>query len=133
MMNKHKVCIIDDDSIFVYGTKILLNYNKHFGDDILVFEDGQEALDAFKNFLKSGEKFPDFIFLDLNMPVMDGWQFLDEFKKLNLQNYPNIFLISSHFDEPLRAKAKAYEQVTELVEKPLSDAILQQLLLKFST
>ena len=71
-MNKHKVCIIDDDSIFVYGTKILLNYNKHFGDDILVFEDGQEALDAFKNFLKSGEKFPYFIFLDLNMPVMDG-------------------------------------------------------------
>lgn len=132
-MNKHKVCIIDDDSIFVYGTKILLNYNKHFGDDILVFEDGQEALDAFKNFLKSGEKFPYFIFLDLNMPVMDGWQFLDELGKLNLQNYPNIFLISSHFDDSLRAKAKAYEQVTELVEKPLSDAILQQLLLKFST
>ncbi|MHA7865689.1 response regulator [Flagellimonas marinaquae] len=133
MMNKHKVCIIDDDSIFVYGTKILLNYNKHFGDDILVFEDGQEALDAFKNFVKSGEKFPDFIFLDLNMPVMDGWQFLDELEKLNLQNYPNTFLISSHFDAPLRAKAKTYEQVTELVEKPLSDTILQELLLRFSS
>lgn len=131
-MRNKKVCIIDDDSIFVYGTKILLNHNKSFGDDILVFEDGREALDTFSALLKSPREIPDVIFLDLNMPIMDGWQFLDEFIKLPIQNGHTIFLISSHFDASLRKKAKKYKQVKALVEKPLSESKLQELLHKFN-
>ena len=49
------VCIIDDDPIFVYGTKILLNYNSCFGSSVIVHEDGQEALENLTSMVKSGQ------------------------------------------------------------------------------
>lgn len=133
-MKKKWVCIIDDDSIFVYGTKILLNHNKAFGDDILVCEDGQEALDTFRSLLKFGEDLPDFIFLDLNMPQLDGWQFLEEFESMtaSIKYIPKIFLITSHVDGIIKEKAKSHHYVEALVEKPLSETKLQELLRKFS-
>ena len=90
------VCIIDDDPICVYGTKILLNHNNFVSADILVYEDGDEALTNLTNQLDKGQPMPDIILLDLNMPIMDGWGFLDKFSKLPLVNKPQIFIVSSH-------------------------------------
>ncbi|TVZ16957.1 two-component system response regulator [Maribacter sp. MAR_2009_72] len=113
------VCIIDDDPICVYGTKILLNHNKDFGSDIMVFEDGYEALINLTSLAEKGESMPDVIFLDLNMPVMNGWKFLDEFEKLSLEVKPQIFIVSSYIGADEILRSKKYSTVKDFISKPL--------------
>ena len=121
------VCIIDDDPISVYGTKILLNYNSFFGSSVIVYEDGKEALDNLTSIVKCNGKLPQVIFLDLNMPIMDGWEFLDEFVKLPMEEKPRVYIVSSSIDKQDIEKAHTYDIVKDFIEKPLSDSILSDL------
>ena len=118
-MKKDTVCIIDDDPICVYGTKILLNHNNFMSADILVYEDGDEALTNLTAQLNKGQQMPDIILLDLNMPIMDGWGFLDEFSKLPLKNKPQVYIVSSMYGENEMKRAKEYELVRDFITKPL--------------
>ncbi|MCM4151504.1 response regulator [Arenibacter sp. N53] len=127
VMKIETVCIIDDDPIFVYGTKVLLNYNSCFGSSVIVHEDGKEALENLTSMVKNGQQLPDVIFLDLNMPIMDGWEFLDEFVKLSLKNKPRVYIVSSSIDNQDIEKAHTYDIVKDFIVKPLSDSILADL------
>ncbi|SIQ29891.1 response regulator [Maribacter ulvicola] len=118
-MKLDTVCIIDDDPICVYGTKILLNHNNFVSANILVYEDGDEALSNLTSQLNKGQRMPDIILLDLNMPVMDGWGFLEKFSKLPIVNKPQIYIVSSHFGANEIEKAKKYELVQDFIVKPL--------------
>tara|TARA_R110002050_G_scaffold173352_1_gene305516 strand:- start:33521 stop:33931 length:411 start_codon:yes stop_codon:yes gene_type:complete len=121
------VCIIDDDPIFVYGTKVLLNYNSSFCSSVIVHEDGMEALENLTAMVKGGEQLPDLIFLDLNMPIMDGWEFLDEFVKLPIKRKPRVYIVSSSIDKQDIEKANTYDIVKDFIVKPLSESILLDL------
>lgn len=72
------VSIIDDDEFFQFSTKKTLELSNKVGQ-ILQFHDGEEAIQYFLENKAEPEKIPDLVFLDLNMPYMDGWQFLDKF------------------------------------------------------
>jgi len=126
-MKIETVCIIDDDPIFVYGTKILLNYNSSFSSSVIVYENGKEALEDFTAVVKCGEKLPDVIFLDLNMPIMNGWEFLDEFTKLPIKNKPKVYIVSFSIDQQDVQKSQTYDIVKDFIEKPLSYTILTDL------
>ena len=71
--------MVDDDKIFHFIIKKLL-LNNNIDVNPTFFENGFEAIEGIKNKLKQGENPPDLILLDINMPILDGWQFLDEFK-----------------------------------------------------
>jgi CheY-like chemotaxis protein len=132
-MKSKTICIIDDDPICVYGTKVLLNHHNFFGSNILVYEDGYEALVNLTAMVVSGKSLPDIILLDLNMPVMNGWEFLDEFVKLPLANKPQVFIVSSHFDLSQINKGNSYGIVSDYISKPLLGADLADLLQKEKT
>jgi len=89
----------------------------------LIFKNGLEALEYFKIILTnmSEEKLPDIIFLDLNMPVMDGWEFLGEFIKIKNQFDKKItlYVVSSSIDPRDLERAKSFNLVTDYLIKPI--------------
>jgi CheY-like chemotaxis protein len=96
MIKYNGVYVVDDDKIFHFIIKKLLMNNK-IEVSPEFFENGLLALNGIKNKLDNGETPPDLILLDINMPVLDGWQFLEEYKKLKdrLQKDIVIYIISS--------------------------------------
>ena len=68
--------LIDDDEIYIFTAKKLIN-KTDFSEEVKFFYNGKEALEAIKSKLYNEEELPEVILLDLNMPIMDGWQFLD--------------------------------------------------------
>lgn len=120
-------CIIDDDPIFVFGTKKIMELS-NFCKDFMVFNNGQEALTSLTPLLKSGKDLPDIILLDLNMPVMDGWQFLDEFIKIPSEKKVTIYIVSSSIDPVDLYKADKYDAVSNYIVKPITVNKLQEML-----
>ncbi|TQO38336.1 response regulator receiver domain-containing protein [Arenibacter algicola] len=125
-MTINTICIIDDDPIFVFGSKILLR-NNSFASDYLICQNGKEALDVITPLIESEESLPEVIFLDLNMPIMDGWEFLDEFGKLSEENNIRIYILSSSVDSRDIERAKNYGMVNGFIAKPLTDAKIKEL------
>jgi CheY-like chemotaxis protein len=94
------------------------------------------ALDALQ-YLKSAkanvEELPGLIFLDINMPVMDGWDFLQEFQKLddNLQKIITIIMLSTFDNHNDVEKAKTFKSISDLIAKPLTDKKMKEIILKY--
>lgn len=121
MKKLNDVCIIDDDHIFIYGIKRLMK-EVNFGEDILVYENGKEALTGLRQHLEAGNKLPSIIFLDLNMPIMNGWDFLDDFCKTNASelNDTVVYIISSSVDPRELVRIKSYPIVKDYILKPVT-------------
>jgi CheY-like chemotaxis protein len=110
-----QLILIDDDSITNFINKEVLNLY----DGSLLVKDFTNAIDAI-TYLKKSEVSSFLIFLDINMPIMSGWDFLDELKNLNLKHEIDITLLSSSINESDRTKAFSYSLVKNYFEKPLS-------------
>lgn len=122
-------CIIDDDSIFIYGTKRLMA-EVDFCETVLIFENGQDAINGLNEITAKGEKLPTVIFLDLNMPIMNGWEFLEDFAKIPNHNREKvtIFIISSSVDPRDLERIKSYKVVNNYILKPISTNDLRSVL-----
>ncbi len=91
------IFIVDDDPITVFGIKKMLRSVTNC-DDVQIFQNGHEAYEAIKERQEKGKNIPDVIFLDINMPIMDGWGFLDEFIDLDIDGHVVINMITSSID-----------------------------------
>ncbi|MBC6997730.1 response regulator [Cytophaga sp. FL35] len=120
MARVSSTCIIDDDPIFVYSTKRIMK-EVDFSDEIMVYNNGQDAIEAIEDIVESGESIPPIIFLDLNMPIMNGWEFLDEFVKIPNPNREKtvIYIISSSIDPRDLERIRNYEIVDNYILKPV--------------
>lgn len=123
-------CIIDDDPIFVFGAKRMMQL-AGFCSSFMVFNDGKKALDGLSAIVASGKSLPELILLDLNMPVMDGWQFLDEFTKIKINKKITLYIVSSSIDIEDFKKAETYEVVSNYIVKPITMETLQIILADF--
>lgn len=113
MKQAKKVFLVDDDKIYLYVTQ--QNFHKKFPQiAVYSFMSGQEALIALES------NIPDILFLDLNMPVMDGWEFLEELSKKKLPQYPDIYITTSSIDIFDKEKAANHPLVKGYIEKPLT-------------
>ncbi len=111
-------CIIDDDPIFVFGTKRIMQI-ANFCNGFLVFHNGKEAYDSLRAIILVGEKLPDLILLDLNMPIWDGWHFLDEFTQIPIEKPVTLYIVTSSIDPEDTERAKSYEIVSNYLVKPI--------------
>ncbi len=120
-------CIIDDDPIFVFGTKRIMEI-ANFCESFMIFRNGKEAFEKLKAIIIADEKLPDLILLDLNMPIWDGWQFLDEFIKIPNVNPITIYIMTSSVDPADVEKAKGYDAVSNYLVKPITMAELKKIM-----
>ncbi|MGI4750681.1 MAG: response regulator [Janthinobacterium lividum] len=116
------IMLVDDDEINNFITVKLIR--KAFPDAVLsTYLNGKLAIDKLKNlFQENPEKIPDYILLDINMPVMNGWEFLEEYKASNLdpEKRITIYILSSSVFSNDIDKAKSYESVANFISKPLN-------------
>lgn len=120
-----KTYIIDDDSIFVFVLKKLLEKHHNFGE-VVAFKDGNQALEI----LFSGDNvdLPCVVLLDLNMPLLDGWQFLEHLENIELHDQLSVFIMSSSIDTRDIEKSKQYSIVKDFISKPINHEKLDRIL-----
>jgi CheY-like chemotaxis protein len=119
MKKQYSTFIIDDDPIFVLLFKKIIEKSERF-DRVQNFPDGQYAIEELIKMVDNGIVLPDIIFLDLNMPNIDGWQFLDEVQKHSFIEKLNIYIVSSSIDNHEIERAKRYKSVKNFISKPIS-------------
>ncbi|WP_299120642.1 response regulator [uncultured Winogradskyella sp.] len=116
-------CIIDDDNIYVNLVKKIIE-TKKLCDHLLIFKDGKEGIEYFEALLQNLEEkhIPEVILLDINMPVLDGWGFIERFTKIrNKFNSPiTLYLVSSSIDVRDINKAKSLSSVKNYLIKPVN-------------
>ncbi|MGX7666212.1 response regulator [Flavobacterium pedocola] len=116
------ICIIDDDPIYQLVTKKMIDKSGLF-HDVYSFTN---ALDAIHHF-KENENLPDAILLDIEMPQMDAWDFLDELITVqpSFQNQKIIYIVSSSIASEDKQKAEHYNCVKNFLSKPVNLEKLQ--------
>jgi CheY-like chemotaxis protein len=119
--------VVEDDPIAAAITCVLLETLRP-GGRMAPFPTGQQALDRLAAALAAREELPDLILLDLNMPQMDGWEFLDAFERLSLPRPVCVLVLTSSIDADDRAKAAGHRAVAGYFAKPLDVAGAAQLL-----
>lgn len=115
-----KVCLIDDDDIYQFLLKKELRHT-NLVERIHLFSDGRKALDFFKENKDDAEMLPDVIFLDINMPIMNGWRFLEEFRAIqpSINKTMTIYMVSSSFDDRDIKRSREYSEVSDYIIKPV--------------
>lgn len=123
------VAVVDDDPIYQFTATKSLQLTKATGE-ILSFSSAELALAYLRQHQNNAAKLPDFLFLDINMPVMDGWMFLDDFEALTSQlaKPVKIFMVSSSIDPKDIARADAHPCVAQYLTKPISLKQLSELI-----
>lgn len=114
-------CIIDDDNIYVNLLKKIIE-TRQLCENLLIFNDGKQSIDYFEALLQNldEDKIPDIIFIDLNMPVMDGWEFIDRFTKIEnkFKKVITLYIVTSSIDPADISRAKSLSNIQDYLIKP---------------
>lgn len=117
---KFTVVLVDDDPVVLFLHEILVKRG-NFDELTYSFKDGKKALDFIT---ENREKVPFLVLLDINMPVMNGWEFLDTLREDPIGEQVFVAIVSSSINSYDLEKAGNYVQVVEYLEKPVSKDIL---------
>ena len=112
-----KILIIDDDSIVVFvQQKILQKCGVSY--EPLAFKDPLEGLKYLQD--EMNEQSDYLIFLDINMPSMSGWEFLEKVEEMDYSNKVKVIMVTSSIDAYDKKKAVNYKNVFSFIEKPIT-------------
>ncbi|PBJ14489.1 response regulator [Flavobacterium sp. ACN6] len=126
-----QILCIDDDPITLMLCKKVISKSS-FSHEVITAQNGEEALLHFNTLKYTNDKNtkkPELIFLDLNMPIMGGWEFLDHFTSPDYSDFNSapVIVLSSTIDPEDLAKAKQYPIIIDFLSKPITQPMLEYL------
>ena len=126
-----KVMIVDDNEVDNFITSRVLE-RSGIAQEIMVVNAGQQALNRLKELAAAQEELPAYIFLDVNMPVVDGFVFLYDFEELPvaIKQKCKVFILSSMIEEAAIERLKANPYVVDFLTKPLTPDALEECMSK---
>jgi CheY-like chemotaxis protein len=125
------VMSVDDDSMVQMISEIIMS-DEGFCDSIVKLEDGRMALEYFEEQSKlpfEKQKIPELVFLDINMPVFNGWDFLRQYDKdfKTFHNRTKIIVLTSAVDPETEIKAEEHPLIFKYITKPLEHKHIAEL------
>ncbi|MEO9893740.1 response regulator [Aurantibacter sp.] len=126
------VLLVDDDEATNFIHKMVIK-NMNCTENIVIKENGIEALDYLTTAVDGKYPQPDLIFLDINMPAMDGWEFLEEYKDLDENQLAKtvIVMLTTSLNPDDKNRAQEINGITGFMSKPLTEELLEELLSKY--
>ena len=120
------IYVLENDRISAVITELIVKKNL-CGGEVRTFPNGQHAFEALTTAANTGAAVPRLVLLDLDMPLMDGWEFLDALPLLALTQPPVVFVVTSsiHPDDELRASR--HPRVWGYFSKPLDEGSLARM------
>ncbi len=126
-MEQNLVMLVDDDPMSnTYSTLVVKKQNPN--TEVITFNSGMAALNYLKDFSKPK---PAIILLDLNMPVMNGWDFMEEYEKLNLSI--EVVVVTSSNESEDRNRSKSFQGIIDYFVKPITVDNIKRLFIKMNT
>jgi len=130
MKNKLKcILLIDDDEEDNFFHKIVIN-DMNITESIQVAHNGIEALEFLT---KENQTAPELIFLDINMPKMNGWEFLEAYQKLNAPQKAKlvVVMLTTSINPVDQKRAEQFPEIANFNSKPLTDLVLMDILKRY--
>lgn len=123
------IALVDDDRIFQLTASRMIRATD-LSNNILQFENGEDAIHYLRRNQNDTSSLPDYVFLDINMPVVDGWMFLDDYAALKpqLAKPVVIYVVSSSIDPKDIARARNNADVRDYVMKPVTHDKFRELI-----
>jgi CheY-like chemotaxis protein len=120
-MSKKIIWVVDDDAIYQVIINKIIKRSEMFSASSS-FKNGKEAVSALHKIIENTELIPDIILLDINMPVMDGWEFMEEIKTIKSQIDKKIiiYIVSSSIAIEDKNKSKEFNDVFAFISKPVN-------------
>lgn len=120
MQKKFKLLIFIDDDVATNFYHEIIVQSADVCEKYLFFEKAADALVYFEQ-IKDEAQIPDVIFLDINMPKIDGWMFLEQFTKIKLDKNPPVVMLTTSLSTIETDRASNNERVYKLLNKSLTE------------
>ncbi|MFN0255689.1 response regulator [Pedobacter ureilyticus] len=125
--SKINLLVIDDDDINIFIISKIVE-KTGYDVELCAKHNGQLAIDYIQELLSTNQPLPHLVLIDINMPILNGWEFIEAFEALNLNTDNDMYMLSSSVYENDIEKAKSYKSVKGFISKPLSIDRLKELL-----
>jgi len=129
MKQVNSILIIDDDPLFMLLLKkTIVKYD--LAKTISAYTNGLEAIESLRPIINDPSLLPDIILVDIEMPMMDGWEFLDEFIPLlqKASKKISIYIATSSIAEPDKIKSSTYPLIKGYLYKPIEEPVLSRII-----
>lgn len=121
------VMLVDDNDTDNFISRRIIEITK-FANDVVIKNSGKSALEYLETYKNDHEKLPDLIFLDINMPIVDGFVFLYEFEKFDyaVKDKCKVIILSSSDNKRDIDKIVNNDHVIKFITKPLTEVALDE-------
>lgn len=129
MKKLHTILLIDDDPATNFLHKLIIK-KENCANNVICKQSAQEALDYLKSKIDGEYPNPELIFLDINMPGMNGWDFLTAYKTIDKEQQAEkvVIMLTTSVDPLDKVKAKTMDEISDFSSKPLTSERLRELL-----